>query len=58
MREIEKAMRVSLGTMESAPYEQMIVAAANKEVDKMELVKKIHILIISIMIGFRWQRNK
>lgn len=40
MREIEKAMRVSLGTMESAPYEQMIVAAANKEVDKMELVKK------------------
>lgn len=40
MKEIEKAMRVSLGTMENASYEQMIVTVASKEVDDMGLVRK------------------
>lgn len=40
MREIEKAMRVSLGTMENASYGQVIAGVESKEVDDMELIRK------------------
>ena len=39
MKEIEKAMRVSLGTVEN-DSKQMIVAVASNDVDDMELVRK------------------